>query len=499
MSSSSLGHCGHYINDHCGEYPHDQLDAINISKSVLLDQIQQLIINLLLHDIRHKLTCHETEPSPSFQRASPNVSTKFTASAPDALIAQELEKKLAIVLLELAEEQQNLRIAATAGKALLEELQRARDEIDTLQRELECTQDDRDRAIRQAVRLQDVAARYEKTWLFDDEPREDGRIRPLDSKLSSSFGEIYPCQRCQSQEVERVQQGHRLDESRRYCMELEVTHERDQQRERELTDHVALLRQRFQEQIVETFHAKEHLESVVIELQAQTYEIERVQAERDSFRDTIRRLNAEKEELRKQVTKQDERIQQSEKASARVATQLQVATNRAQAESKRVSELLQLIETHLESAKERCTCTESGSETQEHELRAMEQLLQDAIHQVTALRRQNQLLRRQKSMKMDSSTASTQIITQETESMALTAADVLAHGTTGSVKGDITVHRIATCESNRKRASQHLIQRRKRVYGFVMEDISMTSRLYLGLPLIACAMAATAAGLRIRR
>ncbi|EEY60074.1 uncharacterized protein PITG_12354 [Phytophthora infestans T30-4] len=335
---------------------------------------------------------------------------------------------LSRVLMELASEQDNLRLAANAGNALLEELQTAREEIDALHDELEAVQGDRDRCVRDTQRLRDQNAALE-TALQRYDPYIDSHSqtqlprRPSLPSRSGSFCRTDSCERCASREVEVTQLEQRADELRRRCLELELAREREQQRQRELAEQIEQLQQRNKEQLVETSRAQQDLESVTTQLELQSQEVERVHAVRDSLRRTTRRLEAENEELRERLAARDELVIKLENSKARAATQLQVAENRtasAQAETQRVTEALAQLQKQLESR---------GRGNMEH-------LLEDATREVTALRLENRILRRQSSVETGSDTRARRRKTLCTSTSATTAADVLALGRSSSNKSD---------------------------------------------------------------
>ncbi|EGZ12085.1 hypothetical protein PHYSODRAFT_563007 [Phytophthora sojae] len=343
---------------------------------------------------------------------------------------------LARVLLELAAEQDNLRLAANAGNALLEELSTAREEIDALHDELEAAQLDRDRAVRDAQRLHEQNAALETELQRYDAPysswdstgqqnalshlqqRQQQQRRPSITSRSGSFSRTDSCERCASREVELTQLEQRADELRRRCLELELVREREQQRQRELCEEITQLQQRNNDHHLETARAQQDLEFVTSQLEQQTQEVERVQAVRDTLRRTARRLEAENEDLQARLAARDELVAKLESSKARAATQLQVAENRtasAQAETLRVTETLEQLQKQLENA-----LRQSDD---------MELLLEDATREVAALRLENRILRRQTSAEASSEGSrgrSRRRRTMCTGSSAMTAADVLA-------------------------------------------------------------------------
>ncbi|OWZ10559.1 hypothetical protein PHMEG_00016582 [Phytophthora megakarya] len=363
--------------------------------------------------------------------------------------------KLARVLMELAGEQENLRMAANAGNTLLEELSTAREEIDMLHDELEAVQVDRDRSLRESLRLREQNAALETELQRYDAPYgawnciEQNALSHMQQRRSSlssrpgSFSRADSCEQCASREVEMTQLEQRADELRRRCLESELAREREQQRQRELAEEIAQLQQRNKEQHLETGCVQQDLEFVTTQLDRQTQEIESVQAVRDTLRRTARRLEAENEDLRERLTVREELVVQLENSKARAATQLQVAENRtasAQAETKRVTETLEQLQKHLENIlhqqveRESSTgrSSEAAMEACEKKSDDMEQLLEDATREVAALRLENRILRRQNSAETspdESRARSRRRKTMCTGSATMTAADVLALGT----------------------------------------------------------------------
>ncbi|ETP02908.1 hypothetical protein F441_20088 [Phytophthora nicotianae CJ01A1] len=395
----------------------------------MLDHVRQLIVDLLVDDSHNSVV----EGVRGTKHRSNNPEDE--GSARERL----LEEKLSRVLMELAGEQDNLRLAANAGNALLEELRTAREEIDSLNDELEAVQGDRDRCVKDAQRLRDQNAALE-TALQRYDPygaasnHTQLQRRPSLPSRSGSFCRADSCERCASREVEMTQLEQRADELRRRCLELELASEREQQRQREMTEQIEQLHQRNNEHLVETTRAQQDLESVVIQLEQQSQEVERVQAVRDSLRRTTRRLEAENEELRERLAAREELVTKLENSKARAATQLQVAENRtasAQAETQRVTEALEQLQKQLE----RTRGSSAGPVENVKQTEDMEQLLEDASREVTALRLENRILRRQSSVETDKTRARRRK-TMCTGTSATTAADVLALDRSSSNKSD---------------------------------------------------------------
>ncbi|KAL7694017.1 hypothetical protein Plhal304r1_c002g0005041 [Plasmopara halstedii] len=398
----------------------------------LLDQVRQLIVDLVITDERRscnvslyseRISDCDSKQTEGTQHVTchfcNNNEMDVDSTARETCI---LTDKLAHVLLELAVEQDNLRLAAKAGNALLEELKCAREEIDTLHDEVEVTQGECDRFMREAQRLRDQNISLEAEMQRYNGLHDGTGLRPSLTPFSGRANRIDSCERCGSQEVEMAQLEHRGNELKRQFIELELTRERDQQRQQELTEEITRLRQRNHEQHAETAYAQQELECVMTQLNEQSQELERVQAGRDSLRCMTRRLEAENQELRDLITVRDELVARLESGQVRAVTQLQVAANRAQAETKRVTETLQLMEEHFESARRRASGIrrEVAVKSQE-ETEGLEQLLQDALRQVAALRMENQLLR-QDANDMSLGGGSR----RQTADIVTTAADVLA-------------------------------------------------------------------------
>uniref|UniRef100_H3H314 Uncharacterized protein n=1 Tax=Phytophthora ramorum TaxID=164328 RepID=H3H314_PHYRM len=129
----------------------DALEEHATGDDALLDHVCQLIIDLLVDDAGQRSSSFRpsdavTEGGRDAKRHSNNPETEEDARE------RLLEEKLARVLVELAGEQDNLRLAANAGNALLEELGTAREEIDALHDELEAVQLKGDRLQKDTIR-----------------------------------------------------------------------------------------------------------------------------------------------------------------------------------------------------------------------------------------------------------------------------------------------------------------------------------------------------------
>jgi hypothetical protein len=432
----------------------DEADDVEEPSDALLDHVRQLIADLMTDrhssSLRLSDAAAETGSRDAKHGNNPEAEDDAAATARERL----LEDKLAHVLVELAAEQDNLRLAANAGNALLEELAAAREDVDVLHDELEAAQLARDRSAREGQRLRDQNAaleaelqRYDVPW--DPTGQQNAlshhqqlqQRRPSLSSRSGSFSRADSCERCASREVEATQLSQRADELRRRCMELELARERDQQRERELGEELAQLQLQRHEQQLETSRVQHDLEFATTQLAQRAQEVESVQAVRDTLRRTARRLEAENDELRARLAARDELVDKLESSRARAATQLQVAENRAksaEAETKRATETLQQLQTQLENAlaqkqqrgQSSARRGEDDAEVEplEKEARDMEQLLQDAAREVAALRLENRVLRRQSSFEAatDKCVRGRRRKTVCTDSAAVTAADVLA-------------------------------------------------------------------------
>lgn len=349
-SSSSRSSRAHLASgdrqDEAGDVDlHDDADR----GDALLGHVRQLIVDLLVdeggrsssfrlseaaapHDA---LALEQAAGRGDAKRRSNNPEAEEDASIAVATARERLmEEKLARVLLELAAEQDNLRLAANAGNALLEELSTAREEIDALHDELEAAQLDRDRAVRDAQRLHEQNAALETELQRYDAPysswdstgqqnalshlqqRQQQQRRPSITSRSGSFSRTDSCERCASREVELTQLEQRADELRRRCLELELVREREQQRQRELCEEITQLQQRNNDHHLETARAQQDLEFVTSQLEQQTQEVERVQAVRDTLRRTARRLEAENEDLQARLAARDELVAKLESSNS---------------------------------------------------------------------------------------------------------------------------------------------------------------------------------------
>ncbi|KAK1929625.1 hypothetical protein P3T76_014842 [Phytophthora citrophthora] len=414
----------------------------------MIEQVRQLIVDLMVDER-------------SSQAVASHTGTKHRSNNPEAeedTRERLLEEKLAHVLVELASEQDNLRLAANAGNALLEELSTAREEIDTLHDELEVAQVDRDQSVREVQRLREQIGALENELERYDAPygswdstgqqnalsnMQQQRRRSSLTSRSGSFTRTDSCERCASREVEVTQLEQRADEVRRRCLELELARERELQRQRELAEEINQLQQHNKEQHLETVRAQQDLEIITAQLEQQTQELEQVQAVRDTLRRTARRLETENEDFRERLQAREALVTKLENSKARAATQLQVAENRtasAQAETKRVSETLEKLQKQLENALRRGSDPGSGDTTRETSKKStddMEQLLDDATREVAALRLENRILRRQSSA--EATTEGNRLRGRRRKTMctgnsATTAADVLALGIRESKK-----------------------------------------------------------------
>ncbi|RLN54109.1 hypothetical protein BBJ29_007128 [Phytophthora kernoviae] len=387
----------------------------------LLDHVRQLIVDLLVDDSRLSANCplgevagHQGEQRDD-RRGSKHQSNNPEEDAAAATRREQvLEEKLARTLLELAGEQDNLRLAANAGNTLLEQLRGAREEIDTLQDELEAVQVTTERSERDTQRLRDQNAALENelqryvpysSWESSGDQMPTCRSSRRGSLRESFHRSINDgndaCDLCASRETEVIQLEQRADEFRRRCLELELASERDQQRARELCEEVAQLQQRSEDERLKTARLQHDLDFVTTQLDRRTEEAESARAARDALRRTVRRLEAENEEICTRLVAREEHITKLENSKARTGTQIQVAENRAasaQAETKRVLETLQQLQKQLELRQQHMSgqigdTGKGDNETevapQEKEDRDMEQLLQDATREVTALRLEN--------------------------------------------------------------------------------------------------------------
>ncbi|RLN32420.1 hypothetical protein BBJ28_00002264 [Nothophytophthora sp. Chile5] len=326
-----------------------------------------------------------------------------------------LADKLARVLLELASEQDNLRVAARAGNALLEQLREAREDSSAVHDELESSQLVNERSRREIQRLRDQSAALEAalqrvdvsdgSWPAPQQPGgpHEATTMPAVPSPSKSGG----CALCGPREAELTQLGRRTDELRRRCLELELANEREQQQVRDL--HEELRKLQDQRDAMQSEHRRValDLEFVSTQLTQRSEELTSVDAARDALRRTTRRLEGENNELHTRLVDRDELLATLESSKARVGTQLQVAENRtarAQMETERATKALQQLQKQLEHAVLRQSKSDASSngdrqavdtEAAEKETRDMEQLLQDASREVAGLRLENKLLRRQ--------------------------------------------------------------------------------------------------------
>ncbi|CAI5703716.1 unnamed protein product [Peronospora effusa] len=443
-------------------------ERVETGTDAMLDHVRQLIVDLFVVDDNRRgssVCLNEdivVEPIASLlcTRDAKDLSTNLEVKEDGDSSARErlLETKLARVLMELAGEQDNLRLAANAGNALLEELGAAREELDVVHDELKAAQIERDQAVRDSQRLRDQNAaletemqRYNAVYDFWDSAGRQNMLSTQQQRRSSltsreSFGRPDSCKWCSSREVEVTQLDQCIDELRRRCLELELAREREQQQQRELAEEITQLQQQNKEQSLELVRAQQDLEFMTLQLEQQVEEVESVQAVRDTLHRTARRLKAENEGLQARLVARDELVEKLENDKARTATQLQVAENRtmsAQAVTKRITKTLRQLQKQLEHALQQQQVGRDSNEAEvepcERESEDIEQLLQDARREDEVLRLENRVLRRQRSS--EASPNGSRMRGRRRKMLcaggpAMTAADVLALGSQESSRAE---------------------------------------------------------------
>ncbi|KAI9914797.1 hypothetical protein PsorP6_007258 [Peronosclerospora sorghi] len=401
---------------------------------LLLDQVRQLIVELVptappsCRDAAHS-TGHDATTSNDHDPDMHDVRRR----------EKTLETTLATVLLELAKEREQLRLAAKAGTVLLHDLDAARDEVDTLHAQVHVAQVERQRALDEAQRL--TAQQHtalEETAVHAVNPVY-ATPTSRTSRTSLTSGLETWCAQCTSRTHHVTQLEARIDALRRRCVELEVAHDKQQQRERELVAETNALHERHHEQQLETQRLRQTLDVVTLELEEQMQHVEQVEAARETLRGTLRRLEAEHDAFQARLAARDERVHELEQWKARATTQLQVAENRrvrAQAETTRVTQALETLQCQLETQqREREDTSESETDGEgNNELGAgdTEQLLAEATRTIAALRLKNRQLRRQWSADAHPNASRGRGRRRQGSTHAMTAADVLALDQAGS-------------------------------------------------------------------
>ncbi|RLN14937.1 hypothetical protein BBJ28_00000909 [Nothophytophthora sp. Chile5] len=396
------------------------VDGREDEDDALLERVRQLLVDLVAVDNGDALPGANAQLGDAAAReqtadTQPKQQGNNPEAEEDGATPRErlLADKLARVLLELASEQDNLRVAARAGNALLEQLRQAHEDSSAAHDELEASQLVNERSRREIQRLRDQSAALEAalqrvdvsdgSWSSPQRPGGPHEAMTSAASSPSSGG----CAMCGPREAELTQLGRRTDELRRRCLELELASEREQQQVRELHEELRKLQDQREALQRELRRVTLDLEFASTQLTQRSEELASVDAARDALRRTTRRLEVENNELHTRLVDRDELLASLESSKARLGTQLQVAENRtarAQKETERATKALQQLQKQLEHAALLQSKSDASgkddrqtvdSEAVEKETRDMEQLLQDASREVAGLRLENKLLRRQ--------------------------------------------------------------------------------------------------------
>lgn len=350
-----------------------------------------------------------------------------------------LQEKLAQALVELAVEQDNLQLAASAGKELLEQLSDARDDAKDLQAQLRASQQRLSRA------------EMEKTWLLEQQqvmelelmqlrpsyatPRittsaSSTSSRSSRSSRASSHEQLWigwegtaatpheqsavECRACPQRTAELRTAVHEINALKRKCLELETQTGKQRARSDELwLEHESLRAANAQLQ-AERDAAKRDAEFAHVQRAQLERELAETVAARENLRVSARRLECETDLLVQRLEGRDAQLAGLESDKRAAGTTAQVLANRVtslEIENKKLvaalSESQRLttgcdhtVSTQSQSHKSQALDHDDeqqseGSVSLQQHARDLEQLFDEAQREVAALKLENRLLRRQ--------------------------------------------------------------------------------------------------------
>ncbi|TMW55772.1 hypothetical protein Poli38472_010654 [Pythium oligandrum] len=357
-----------------------------------------------------------------------------------------VRRRLAQVVQELSEEKENLRLAASAGSSLLEQLSVARIEMNNLRDESEARKLELDTAGQENQRLREICAKmeselrkYDAAWAEVEYPSP--KWEPSSSKLATitSPGKqtilrapvMTPadrdasCQMCDKREAEVVELQQACGELKRRCLDLELRNEQCQTELLEMS--TAYKKTERSLKRVQADHAKAltDVDFMASQIKIMKDDNSSLVTSRDNLRGSNRRLQAENDALSSSLEEHKTMIEAlltDKRAAVLQATVLESRISSLQIENER----LRLESTRQQNQLQRCEAEAADlmdcAALQRHVM-DIEALLEDANRQLIEVRRENRLL----SSRLRTSNAETSgMAVHRPEQTPMTVAEVLA-------------------------------------------------------------------------
>lgn len=306
---------------------------------------------------------------------------------------QWLCDRLAHVLLELAQERSNLRLAANAGNSLLEQLDEAQDRVQALERELQTRQSDLERVTSDERRWREACVSMDEELRRMHSDLEGARLNTTnDDHFHRTQEARSQCTACQQHEREQMAQRQVIEELKRRCLSMEIEYERVTRSHTELKQHAeqhdAVLKQ-IQEEYDAAMNERNALVVQLQELQANQTN---VLTTRENIRRTSHRLKAETLVLSSQVKEMQAHIDTLKHDRHTSLTQAQLMEMQLIAVQ---TENQQLQDQHQQLQHQLCEVQLSLQEfsTARQQAKDRDQLLDDATRQIEVLKADNRKLR----------------------------------------------------------------------------------------------------------
>uniref|UniRef100_K3XA72 Uncharacterized protein n=1 Tax=Globisporangium ultimum (strain ATCC 200006 / CBS 805.95 / DAOM BR144) TaxID=431595 RepID=K3XA72_GLOUD len=339
-----------------------------------------------------------------------------------------LQRTLSQALLELTSEQDNVRLAANAGNALLDQLDDARaethvvlDQLHKCQQELEAAQVERRRLDQQCDAMERELMQFHAAQCSTE--------REAPCRANGVLNERESSKNCQHTAVNWNAIVEENNEFKRRCLELENQQTKERSAFRKLQherlhgqtklDHLLIKHGRANEDVV-------FLTAQITHLQADHND---AIAARDNLRVTARRLESDNSALVQKLEDRDALIDSLYNERRAASTAAQVLENRVvrlEAETQTLAKALAASKKQWETHK--CPNDDSSEENVrlQQYTRDLEQLLEEAQHALAELKMENRVLRRHNKSPTGPAQVVEQYVRRRKSMTTTTCADLLA-------------------------------------------------------------------------
>ncbi|DAZ96567.1 TPA: hypothetical protein N0F65_011791 [Lagenidium giganteum] len=336
-----------------------------------------------------------------------------------------LRTKLAEVLLELSREKENLQLAASAGKSLLEQLSACqeekhalRDEMDSRQGELEFAERENQRLKQMCAAMEDELRQYDTAWSALEKKHQQVPSSASNSmsrtNSSQSLGKhrrdsatsdhTTVCAMCERMEGETRTLLKENEELKHRCLDLEIQHERVQNGWVELNrlnkKNEACLK-RMQADYTKALADIDYMSAQIKYLKEDHCNLI---STRDNLRVSTRRLQSENEALTAKLDDATKTIAALQNEKKMMVTQAQVSENRLSSATTENQQFMATL-TQLQAQLQQSEADSRDLRAAQTHVKELEQLLEEAQTQQSLLKLEAHHLRSQLAIALEGAVA----------------------------------------------------------------------------------------------